>query len=80
MEVTIEEIFEAMSEGERCHMVNKLNKKGYQPQKLVVALREAEERVEELEEEARELDRQFDIVSDACDFWKEEAIDRGYEE
>ena len=66
MEVTIEELFDAMSEGDRCHMVNKLNKEGYQPQKLVKALAEQE--------------RIFDIVSDACDFWKEEAIDRGYEE
>jgi hypothetical protein len=27
-----------------------------------------------------ELERAFDIVDDACDFWKQEAINRGYEE
>ena len=27
-----------------------------------------------------ELTREFDIVDSACDFWKQEAIDRGYDE
>ena len=66
MEVTIQELFDAMSVSDRCHMVNKLNKEGYQPQKLVKELEEQE--------------RIFGMVSDACDFWKQEAIDRGFEE
>ena len=27
-----------------------------------------------------ELSREFEILDSACDFWKQEAIDRGYEE
>jgi len=59
-------LFEDMSEGERCHMVNKLYKEGYMAVKARAAI--------------DELSREFEILDSACDFWKQEAIDRGYEE
>ena len=36
--------------------------------------------VERMEQEAREWKREWDILESACDFWKQEAINRGYEE
>ena len=59
-------LFDGMSEGERCHMVNKLYKEGYMAVKARAAI--------------DELSRAFEILDSACDFWKQEAIDRGYEE
>ena len=48
------------------------------------AEREARERleakVERREQEAREWKREWDILESACDFWKQEANIRGYEE
>ena len=38
MEYTIEEIFEGMTDGEKCHMSNKLYKEGYVPLKLTSEL------------------------------------------
>lgn len=58
--------FEGMTEGERCHMANKLYKEGY----LAVKARKA---IAELVEESR-------ILDGACDFWKETAIELGYKE
>jgi hypothetical protein len=33
-----------------------------------------------LERRLKEVEREFDIVDSACDFWKQEAINRGYKE
>lgn len=33
-DVSVDDVFLAMSEGERCHMANKLYKKGYEPIKM----------------------------------------------
>jgi hypothetical protein len=63
---SVNEVFAEMSEGERMHMVNKLNKEGYEGQKSAAAREHSE--------------RTFDILDDACDFWKAEAIERGYVE
>jgi hypothetical protein len=66
LELTMREVFAALSEGDRCHMANLLFKEGYIPkrQQAVDAA----------------YTREFDILEGACDFWKQEAIDRGYEE
>jgi hypothetical protein len=66
IEVDVNEVFEEMSEGERCHMANKLYKEGYVP------LRVTQDNVT--------LEREWDILEAACEFWKDEAIRRGYEE
>jgi hypothetical protein len=63
---TVGEIFEAMGEGERCHMANKLFKEGYKA-------------VKQTQHDAEEV-REWIILEDACEFWKAEAIDRGYQE
>ena len=59
-------LFEDMTEGERCHMANKLYKEGYLAIKAQQGL--------------DELLRELEILEGACDFWKQEAIDRGDEE
>ena len=38
------------------------------------------EHIHKSEDELAELSREFDILEGACDFWKETAIDLGYEE
>lgn len=62
----VDDIYRQMSEGARCHMANKLYKEGYMAVKARAAI--------------DELSREFEILDSACDFWKQEAIDRGYEE
>jgi hypothetical protein len=59
-------LFEDMTEGERCHMANKLYKEGYMAVKARAAI--------------DELSREWDILEGACDFWQQEAIKLGYEE
>ena len=59
-------IYEEMTDGERCHMANKLYKEGF------VAIK--------AQKELDTLQREFDIVDSACSFWKDTAIDLGYEE
>jgi hypothetical protein len=62
----VNECFDAMSEGERCHMANKLYKEGVVPIK---------------QQQADEVSaREFRMVDDAADYWKEEAIRLGYAE
>jgi hypothetical protein len=61
---SVNEVFAEMSEGERMHMVNKLNKEGYVGAK-------------QLTKDATDL-REWDILENACDFWKETAEDLGY--
>jgi hypothetical protein len=63
---TVGEAFEAMDEGERCHMANKLFKEGYIPKRQQAV-------------DAAEI-REWDILESACDFWQAEAIARGYQE
>jgi hypothetical protein len=41
LDLSVNDIFLAMSDGERMHMANKLNKEGYQPVKLVEELKVA---------------------------------------
>lgn len=60
-------IFESLSEGERCHMVNLLYKEGYVPAKM-----------QKLVEDLAECRREFGIVDSACDYWKKAAEDLGY--
>jgi hypothetical protein len=62
----VNECFETMSEGERCHMANKLFKEGYVPIKQAQA--------------DEDTTRTLEILEGAADFWKDEAICRGYEE
>lgn len=52
---TVRDIFEGLSEGDRCHMANLLFKEGYIANKVAQQL-----------EDAAETKRKFDIV--ACDF------------
>ena len=59
---TIGELFDEMTEGQRCHMMNKLYKEGYRSPRMDHSVKE------------------WDILEDACTFWKREAINRGYEE
>jgi hypothetical protein len=66
LELTMREVFAALSEGDRCHMTNLLYKEGYRAAKQIKA--------------AEVLAREWVILDEACDFWKQEAIDRGYEE
>lgn len=61
------ELFDEMSEGERCHMVNLLYKEGYVPTKM-----------QKLVEDLAECSREFDIVDSACDYWKKAAEDLGH--
>jgi len=42
--------------------------------------RELEAENDRLRATIDELSREFEILDSACDFWKQEAIDRGYEE
>ena len=44
-------IFDAMTEGQRCHMANKLFKEGYVPIKLQKQLNEALKALEESEDD-----------------------------
>jgi hypothetical protein len=64
--MTMRELFEGMSEGDRCHMANLLFKEGYKA-------------VKQTQHDAEEV-REWIILEDACEFWKAEAIDRGYQE
>tara|TARA_R110000772_G_scaffold74167_2_gene161629 strand:+ start:712 stop:930 length:219 start_codon:yes stop_codon:yes gene_type:complete len=64
---TVREIFEGLSEGDRCHMANLLFKEGYVASKVARQLAEAAEN-----------QREFDIVDSACDYWKQTAEDLGY--
>ena len=59
-------LFEDMTEGERCHMANKLYKEGYVPVRVQKGWEDSQ--------------REWDILEGACDFWKQEAIELGYEE
>jgi hypothetical protein len=62
----VNECFEAMSEGERCHMANKLYKEGVRPIK---------------QQQSDDIAmREWNIMDEACDYWKVQAIDLGYEE
>jgi hypothetical protein len=63
---SVASVFEAMDEGERCHMANKLFKEGYIP-------------IRQQNIDAAET-REWDILESACDFWKDEAVQRGYQE
>ncbi len=68
-EVTLElsELVANMTQGQKVHMANHLWKHHQiGPQKLLKSL-------EDTERESR-------ILDGACDFWKQEAINRGYEE
>jgi hypothetical protein len=65
-DIGVNECFDTMSEGERCHMANKLYKEGVVPIK---------------QQQADEVSlREFTTVDEACDFWKDTAIELGYEE
>ena len=64
---TVRDIFEGLSEGDRCHMANLLFKEGYVANKVTQQL-----------EDAAETKREFDIVDSACDYWKKTARDLGY--
>ena len=64
--VIVDLAFEGMNEGARCHMANKLYKEGYAPIKM-------QSYCDELEAKLAEVQREFDIVDSACDYWKDMA-------
>jgi hypothetical protein len=45
-----------------------------------IACRSALSRADRLEAEFEEVSREFTILEGACDFWKQEALDRGYDQ
>jgi hypothetical protein len=67
----VDEVYESMGEGARCHMSNKLWKEGYRSPK-------ATDR--DLAADVARLQREFEILDSACDFWHDTAMQLGYEE
>lgn len=63
----VQEFFDAMTLGERAHMVNKLVKEEILPARLI-----------RLERELIRVEEEFDILEGACDFWQETAKELGY--
>jgi len=62
-----DELYDSLSTREKWKMVNRLYKRDE------ILATKAFNQMENLQ-------REFDILEGACDFWKQEAIDRGYKE
>ena len=83
-----DELYDSLSTREKWKMVNRLYKRDeIVATKVYPQLEEARKlglywqaEAEMLADSLEESTREFRILEGACDFWKQEAIDRGYEE